>query len=213
MTTSAPRHAALAASLSPARSELFRFGVAQVTFGVQASSGNLVSLSPSHLPVVQTRYLPTIWGLRRRSRPLVCPCTGDCSRVPRPARRSRRRCFKSFAAGAACSGKRSRLRHPLKLSRPALQGDTLSSPFVKVSWRLSLQACLPPSRTALYQNTYAVLQSASLPPHTVCIYVVVATASSPFAACDNGVDAAGGSVSLMLTHPGVNIITGACSAI
>ena len=133
--------------------------------------------------------------------------------MPRPARRSRRRCIKPFAAGAACSGKRSRLRHPLKSSRPALQGDTLSSPFVKVSWRLSLQVCHPPSRTALYQNAYPVLQSASLPPHIVCIYVVVATASSPFAACDNGVEAAGGSVSLMLTHPGVNIITGDCSAI
>ena len=83
------------------------------------------------------------------------PCTGDCSRMPRPARRSRRRCIKSFAAGAACSANCSRLRHPPKLSRPALQSDTLSSPLVKLSWRLSLQACLPPSRTAIYQLSRA----------------------------------------------------------
>ena len=88
--------------------------------------------------------------------PTIDPsCTGDCSRMPRPARRSRRRCIKSFAAGAACSANCSRLRHPPKLSRPALQSDTLSSPLVKLSWRLSLQACLPPSRTAIYQLSRA----------------------------------------------------------
>jgi hypothetical protein len=133
--------------------------------------------------------------------------------VPRSDWSRAQRGFPCPSVGAACACNASDLRRHILSRHKLRQGETLYSPLVSVSWRLSSPVSSLPELAHFGCRLHCSLnfqQASALPPHTVCVHIDAAAATSSFAACDDGAGAGRGSVSLLLTHPGVNIITGVC---